>query len=339
MEVTSTKAALVANGDVEAQSRLSVTLPRSEVEAALAEPEPPELILDVLRATGEERDAEQRKISVEWDPADIKLLLEKTPGEGITFSFDRDELDRLLSDDMELHGMRDKALVLSVAVGIAAAGTTSAMAGPGDPTGPPTGRTAPVASVSSHDELTPQQRGIETVAPSQKDEAGSTARGIEPTVASAPDEAGLTARGIEPTVASAPDEAGLTARGIEPTVASAPDEAGLTARGIEPTVASAPDEAGLTGRGIEPTSVSRPDEATLAQRGIPDSVVGKPDEASLAQRGIQTPAVSTPEVAAASDAPTIDPSTAAALGIAGGMGLLIVGAAFVARRQRAMHPA
>jgi hypothetical protein len=284
MEVTSTKAALVANGD-ETKSRLSVTLPRSEVEAALAEAEPPELILDVLRATGEESAAEKRKISVAWDPADIEQVLSGTPGDAITFAFERDELERLLADDMELHGLRDKALVLSVVVGVAAAGATSAVAGPSDQTGPPSGRAAPAASVSSHDEMTREQRGIETAAAAQRDELTSAQRGIESPIASARDELTAAQRGIEPTVVPARDE------------------------------------------------------LTAAQRGIPDSAVAKPDEASLADRGIQTPAVSTPEVAAASDSPTIDPSTAAALGIAGGMGLLIVGAAFVARRQRAVHPA
>jgi hypothetical protein len=320
MEVTSTKAALVANGD-ETKSRLSVTLPRSEVEAALAEAEPPELILDVLRATGEESAAEKRKISVAWDPADIEQVLSGTPGDAITFAFERDELERLLADDMELHGLRDKALVLSVVVGVAAAGATSAVAGPSDQTGPPSGRAAPAASVSSHDEMTREQRGIETAAAAQRDELTSAQRGIESPIASARDELTAAQRGIEPTVVPARDELTAAQRGIEPAVGSERDELTAAQRGIEPTVVPARDE------------------LTAAQRGIPDSAVAKPDEASLADRGIQTPAVSTPEVAAASDSPTIDPSTAAALGIAGGMGLLIVGAAFVARRQRAVHPA
>jgi MYXO-CTERM domain-containing protein len=318
MEVTSTKAELVAKGDVEAQPRLSVTLPRSEVEAALAEAEPPELVLDVAYATGEERDVERRKISVEWDAADIQQLLNQTPGDAITFSFKQDELERIMSEDVELHGLRDKALVLSVVVGVAAGGASSALAMPDTPTGP-TSRGAAVASVS-HDEQTLQQRGIETVAPSQRDEAT------------------LAERGIQPAAVSERDEATLAERGIQPAVVSQPDEATLAERGIQPSVVSQPDEATLADRGIDPTVVPRPDEATLAQRGVPDSVVAQHDEASLADRGIQTPAVSAPETASASDSPTLDPSTAAALGIAGGVGLLILGAAFVARRQRPVQP-
>jgi hypothetical protein len=321
MEVTSTKASLVANGDVEAESRLSVTLPRLEVEAALAEDEAPELVLDVLRATGEGPDVERHTISVGWDPADIKKLLLETPGETITFAFERDELERLVSDDTELHGLRDKALVLSVAVGVAAAGATSAVAGPADPTGPSTGRAAPAASASTHDELTPTQRGIESPVAFARDELTAEQRGIEAVTPAVNDEQTLADRGIQPSVVNRPDEQTLIQRGIDPAVTPANDEQSLVQRGITPDVANLPDE------------------KTLAQRGIPDEFVAKPDEASLAQRGIQTPAVSAPETAAASDAPTIDPSTAAALGIAGGMGLLIVGAAFVARRQRAPHPA
>jgi hypothetical protein len=320
MEVTSTKAALVANGDIEAQSRLSVTLPRSEVEAALAEAEPPELVLDVLRATGEEREVEKRKISVEWESADIEQLLRQTPGDAITFSFERDELERIMAEDVELHGLRDKALVLSVVAGVAAGGATSAMAMPNDPTGP-TSRGAPVASVS-HDEQTLQQRGIEAaVAPTERDELTSVQRGIEAVAPAQRDERTLVERGIDPTVAATPDERTLVERGIEPNVVSSPDERTLVDRGIEPTVSP------------------RPDEATLAQRGIPDDFVAKPDERGLVERGIQTPAVSTPETASASDSPALDPSTAAALGIAGGIGLLIAGAAFVARRQRPPQPA
>jgi hypothetical protein len=320
MEVTSTKASLVADGDVGAESRLTVTLPRFEVEAALAEDEAPELVLDVLRASGEGPDGERQSISVGWDPADIKKLLRETPGDAITFAFDRDELERLIEADTELHGMREKALVLSVAV-IAAAGSASVAAAHPDEMG---SQARGIATVVQHDEQTTIQRGIETPAPtSQKDELTTQQRGIQAVTPAAHDELGSTARGIEAVTPAAHDELGSTARGIESVTPAAHDELGSTARGI------APEAANLR------------DEMTLAQRGIPDDVVAKPDEASLAQRGIQTPAVSGVETAAAtSDGPTIDPSTAAALGIAGGMGLLIVGAAFVARRHREEpHPA
>jgi hypothetical protein len=295
MEVTSTKASLVADGDVGAESRLTVTLPRFEVESALAEDEAPELVLDVLRASGEGPDGERQSISVGWDPADIRKLLQETPGDAITFAFDRNELERLIDQDTELHGMREKALVLSVAVIAAAGGASVAAAG--------------------NDELGPQARGIATVA--QHDEMTSSQRGIE-----------------SPAPASQKDEMTAQQRGIEAVTPAVHDEMTLADRGIEPTVVSQHDEMTLADRGIEPAVVSQHDEMTLAQRGIPDDVVATPDEATLAQRGIQTPAVSGVETAAASDSPTLDPSTAAALGIAGGMGLLIVGAAFVARRHR-----
>jgi hypothetical protein len=320
MEVTSTKASLVAAGDLEADSRLTVTLPRFEVESALAEDEAPELVLDVLRASGEGPDGERQSISVGWDPADIKKLLQETPGDAITFAFDREELERLIDADTELHGLREKALVLSVAA-IAAAGGASVAAAGTDELGP---QARGIATAAQHDELTRSQRGIESPAPaSQRDEMTAQQRGIE---------------AVTPAVN---DEKTLADRGIEPTVVNRPDEATLAQRGIQPAVTPAIDEQTLAQRGIAPEAVNLLDEMTLAQRGIPDNAVAKPDEATLAQRGIQTPAVSGVETAAAaSDSPTLDASTAAALGIAGGMGLLIVGAAFVARRHREEpHPA
>lgn len=317
MEVTSTKASLVANGGVEAESRLTVTLPRFEVETALAEDEAPELVLDVLRATGEEANPERHTISVGWDPADIKKLLQETPGDAITFAFERDELERLIESDTELHGMREKALVLSVAVIAAAGGASTAAAG--------------------YDELSPAQRGIATVA--QHDELTNAQRGIETPTASQRDEMTAQQRGIEAVTPAVQDEKTLADRGIAPTVVNQPDEQTLAQRGISPTVTPANDEATLAERGIEPVVAAQRDELTLAQRGVTDDVVATPDEATLAQRGIETPAVSGRDTsAAASDLPSLDPSTAAALGIAGGMGLLIVGAAFVARR-RTPHPA
>jgi hypothetical protein len=318
MEVTSTKAALVPSGDIAGESRLTVTLPRVDVEAALAEPEMPELVLDVLRATGGEPDVEKHQISVSWDPADIRQLLERTPGDAISFAFEPGELEKLITDDTELHGLREKALVLSVAV-VAAAGGASVAAAGTDELGP---QARGIATVAQHDEMTSGQRGIESAAPtSQRDEMTAQQRGIEAATPAAHEELTLADRGIEPTVVNRADEATLAQRGIDPAVTPTRDEQSLAQRGITPDVASLPDE------------------QTLAQRGIPDEFVATPDEATLTQRGIQTPAISAPETAAASDGLSIDPSTAAALGIAGGMGLLIVGAAFVARRQRPLHPA
>jgi hypothetical protein len=332
MEVTSTKAALVENGDVGAESRLTVTLPRFEVEAALKEADQPELILDVLRGTGEDSDAERHQISVAWDPADIEQLLKQTPGDAITFGFERDELEKLIDSDVEAHGLKEKALVLSVAVGIAGAGATQALAGY-DELGP---GARGIATVASHDEMTSAQRGIETPAPAQRDEMTAAQRGIEATPAASHDELTASQRGIEATPAASHDELTAAQRGIEATPTRSHDEMTAAQRGIEPQVAASHDEATLAQRGIEPTVAAAHDEMTLAQRGIPDNVVAAHDELSAADRGIQP--TSTPVGVSADDGPVLDASTAATLGLVGGMGLLILGAAFVSRR-RAPHPA
>jgi hypothetical protein len=79
------------------------------------------------------------------------------------------------------------------------------------------------------------------------------------------------------------------------------------------------------------------DEATLADRGIEvQPVPAVHDEATLAARGIETPAAPVGDSGSGFDLPSIDASTAGAVG--GGIalaGLLIVGAGFATRRNRA----
>jgi hypothetical protein len=316
MKVTSTKAALVRDREFDAESRLTATLPRDEVEAALAEPEPPELILDVVRAT-EEGESEKHAVSVNWNPADLERLLAETTGSEVTLSFDEAELARLLEDgDVEAHGLREKALVLTVAIAAATGGAQSASAIP-DEGSSLSGASTPI--VATHDEATLAARGIET-----------------PAVA-AHDEATLAARGIEAAAVAAHDEATLASRGITPTVAASHDEASLASRGIQTPGIAAHDEATLASRGIDAPTIATHDEASLASRGIGPTPAAAHDEASLASRGIPVPEPASPASVAAT--PTIDATRAATIGIAGGVGLVIAAAAFAVRRQREPRPA
>ena len=72
------------------------------------------------------------------------------------------------------------------------------------------------------------------------------------------------------------------------------------------------------------------DEATLAARGIHTPAVH--DEGTLVTRGIESPAVPA-DSGTSFEMPALDSGTAAAIGGLAGAGLLIVGAAFVARRR------
>jgi hypothetical protein len=234
MHETSTSATLVGTRPMlpSQSDGLTVTVPRAEIEAALASDPPNELILDILRKVEGTDEPERHTLNVAWKRPDLESVIGDVDAEAITFSFDPAELNRLLSEpDVEGHGLREAAVVLSIAAAAAVGGAAS-------------------ASAATHDE------------------AGLSARGIQGTVAavaSIHDEATLAARGIEGTVASQHDEATSAARGIEQaTVAATHDEATSTARGIEPgtlAVAATHDEATLAARGI---GTSPADTATVS---------------------------------------------------------------------------
>ena len=226
MEVTSTQASLVDTRDF--AEGVTATLPREEFAAALASEEPAELFLEVARADS----GEKAEVAVSWDREELERLLATTTGPTVTLAFDRDQLALATDPEVELHGFRDKALVLTVAAAAAVGGASSAAA-------------------ATHDE------------------SGLTARGITPSYVAVHDEASLAARGIESVTAASHDEATLASRGIEQIAAASHDEATLAARGIEPTVVASHDEASLAARGIEPGAVpATHDEATLVSRGI-----------------------------------------------------------------------
>ena len=238
MGETSTTAMLVGTRDMFAAQSTAVTatVSRDEIEAALSTDPPAELVLEVLRA-GESEGSKKHVVNVAWKRADLESLLGARDSDAIQFSFDPLELERAIDQpDVEGHGLREAAVVLSIAAAAAVAGVSNASAEPGGPFVPSR------VAVGGHDEATLTARGVETAtvaAVSAHDEATLAARGVQPaTISAAHDEATLTARGVEPATiaASGHDEATLAARGVEPgTVAavSAHDEATLAARGVE----------------------------------------------------------------------------------------------------------
>lgn len=114
--------------DVEARG-LVATVPRDEVEKALrADAGPVDLLLDVERVAADGDGRETQRIALAWEPQDLERLLTTTSGDEVTLTFDEDEVRRLLDEDVEAHGMREKLAVLSVVAGIAAAGAGSAAA-------------------------------------------------------------------------------------------------------------------------------------------------------------------------------------------------------------------
>jgi hypothetical protein len=324
MEMASTHAALVDSRDF--ADSVTATIPRTEFEAALASEEPAELFLEVKRP--EDGDTSEADVGIAWSREDLERLLSETTGPSITLAFDRRELERILAEpDVEGHGLRERAAVLTVAVVAAAGGASMAAA-------------APEAGGITGGAVTPseQVRGSDATGPPQ-------GRSITPSYASVHNEATLAERGITPLAASAHDESSMEARGIaaEPLPASH-DETTLEARGIaaEPLPA-AHDETTLEARGIaaEPLPASH-DETTLEARGIAaEPLPASHDETTLEARGIApaAPATGAGDSGFAVDVP-FEASTAAAVGGGlAGLGLLITAAGFAVRRQRSTRPA
>jgi len=294
MQMTSTRAELVGIRDVGGPGDgVTATVPRAEFEAALASEQPAELVLDVARSDGE-----TQMVEIAWSRSDLERLLDETPGDTITLAFEQEELERLLND-VEAHGLREKALVLTVAVAAAAGGASSA-----------------VAHV--------------------QDEASLSARGITPSIVAVHDEASLAERGIVPLVASAHDEATLAARGITPAAASEipylSQGVGVT-RPAPPAVAASHDEATLAARGITPAVAAEHDEATLTARGITPAIAAEHDEATLAARGIEPTAPPVSDGGSGIEVPSLDATTLATAGGLAALGLAITAAGFAVRRR------
>ena len=109
-------------------SGIGTRIPRSEVETALRSKKSPELFLDVARRDESGAEVESHRLMVTWDKDDLEQILRTTEGEEIELRFDRKELEEALEDDVEGHGIRERALVLTVAATAAAGIAGSAQA-------------------------------------------------------------------------------------------------------------------------------------------------------------------------------------------------------------------
>jgi hypothetical protein len=126
MEEVASTAKLVDTITPDDGHALTATIPRSQVEAALKDGSA-DLILDVARIHDGER--EDRTATISWEQPDLEGLLRRASGDQIELTFDPAELERMLdTSDVEAHGFREKALVLTVAATTAAglAGQASA---------------------------------------------------------------------------------------------------------------------------------------------------------------------------------------------------------------------
>jgi hypothetical protein len=332
MSETSTTAMLVGTRELfgTRSNVLATTVPRSQIEDALALDPPADLILDVVRRSEGKDDLERRTVNVAWTRKDLESLLDDTDAPALTFSFDADELERAIAgSDVEGHGLRETAAVLTIAAAAAAWGASGALGAVHDEASLAERGIAVEASTAVHTEAGLTERGIGIQAVSH-DEMTNVARGIDAgTPPAVHDESTLAARGIEPgTLPAIHDESTLADRGIEPgTLPAIHDESTLADRGIEPgTLPAIHDESTLADRGIEPGTIPVQDTATPLIH----------DESTLADRGIEPGTIPVAATGGESgfDFPSVD--SGALAGIAGGLagaGLLIAAAAFATRRR------
>jgi hypothetical protein len=268
MEVVATQAKLVEAPAGGEDRWLTATVPRDQVAEALQiEDGEPALLLDVIRTNGDGQQTLQRKsVAVAWDHADLERLLQQATGERVTIAIDRSSLLEAFDAEVEAHGIRHAAAVLTVA--LATAGT----AGAAIPSG---GGGGPVSAPGGYD-LIEDLRGSSGAQASDAYRAVEDARagrtapeavpdpyaGIED-VRGAPDVATDPYAGIE-GVRAAP-EAGDPYAGIE-GVRVAPEPAPDAYTVVENVRAdrTAPEATPTGGEGFEITAPSPAEAAGLA---------------------------------------------------------------------------
>jgi hypothetical protein len=118
-----------------ASAAIGTVVPRAEFAETAARGEfPATLLLDLDRVEAGDGGATHARIAVDWDKDTLEALLASTEDEEIALWFDERELTRAF-DDVEAHGLRERAAVLAIAATAAAACATPALARTAPPMG------------------------------------------------------------------------------------------------------------------------------------------------------------------------------------------------------------
>jgi hypothetical protein len=130
MDDLRTRAQLVSFDSVGAADAISMVLARGEfAEAADGDEFPATLLLDLDRvesANGEV--TAHASVAVDWDKDTLDQLLASTEDEQVALWLDGRELARAFDDDVEGHGLRQKAAVLALTVAVGGASASPALA-------------------------------------------------------------------------------------------------------------------------------------------------------------------------------------------------------------------
>ncbi len=249
MEGTARTVRLAEDAPFDVSSRgVTATLRRADIEAtARSGVAPAELVLDVRRGQG--ADVEAHSIAVEWSPADLERLLGEGEAEEVTIAFDRDEMTSVIDAeaDVEAHGLREKALVLTV---VAVSAASTAGIAQAHPTAAPTGSGATVASAPAA-----------VQAPAATIGGADTAGAVAPAPAPATTIGGA---GLKPTdvVTATPASPATITGGATASQAPAPSESPATTMGGAGAQTAVAGAASASGGGS--SSLSAAEEAALA---------------------------------------------------------------------------
>jgi hypothetical protein len=302
-------------------SRLAVTVPRSEVERVLATDEEVNLVLDVVRTNGER---EERRVFLAWDREALRRLVDQS-GERIVVAIDPNSLQEALDADVEAHGLREMGATLAIAVtalggaGAAGAAVTEGAFQPFVTDFPSIEATVDTSGWQDAAEAsgygvraTPSDVAADSTASGWQDAAEASGYGVRATPSDV---------AADPTASGWQDAAEASGYGVRATPS---DVAADPTAGIENVRAGqdAPEVASAPSADIE----------TVRAGG---SAIPDPDSAIENVRATRT----APEVGD-SGGVTIDaPSAGVTAALAGGAALTIAAAAFALRRRREPEPA
>ena len=132
--------------EIPAERAVAAIIPRQEIINALQDPEAsPELTLQVATASGDATST----IGIEWSRDELEQLLRGIDSDDVVLTLDSDELQWAF-DDVEAHGLRQRALIFTVAAaGALGSGATIANAMPMSGPGAGGGTAVPVAQVQA----------------------------------------------------------------------------------------------------------------------------------------------------------------------------------------------
>jgi hypothetical protein len=295
-------------------SRLAVTVPRSEVERVLATDEEVDLVLDVVRTNGER---EERRVFLAWDREALRRLVDQS-GERIVVAIDPKSLQEALGADVEAHGLREMGATLAIVVATAAGGAGAAGAVISPTSGSPSGSPAIEATVDTSGWQAEAEasgygaRGTPSDTPGWQDAAEASGYGVRGTpsdVAADP-----TASGWQ----DAAEASGYGVRGTPSDVAADPAAGIENVRAEREAPAAAPD----------PSSAI--ENVRSGGSAVPDTAAGI--ENVRADR-------TAPEAGDGGGGSISAPSPAVSAALAGGAVLTLAGAAFALRRRREPEPA